>query len=286
MNQMLKHAMKHQYAIPQFNMNGLSWLRAILNTAEKKQAPVIIGTTDKIADQLGGFRLLAQSFQTMKEELNISVPTILHLDHGQSVDRCLEAVDAGYDSVMYDGSKMSIDENIINTKKVVEYAHSKDVTVEAEVGSVGGTEDGIYSDMLYADLNECARLVQESGADNLAPALGSVHGKYRGEPNLGFREMEELRRKISYVPFVLHGASGISDADLKKAIEFGHCKINYNTELNIAWAEATRNLLIEDKQVFAPMDIMRPGEQAIEKVVENILERTGAADMAELSMEK
>ncbi|GAB3056618.1 6-phospho-5-dehydro-2-deoxy-D-gluconate aldolase [Salinicoccus sesuvii] len=271
----LDDAFDKSYAVPQFNMNGMIWLETILKTAEECQAPVIVGTTDRIVDTLGGFRLLVQTFRVMKEELNITVPAVLHLDHGQSVERCLQAIDAGYDSVMFDGSSLDIEQNIKSTRQVVEYAHQNGVPVEAEVGSIGGTEDGVYSDMMYADLNDCLRLVKETGLDNLAPALGSVHGRYQGEPNLGFKEMEQLRSHTN-VPFVLHGASGIGDAELKQAISYGHAKINYNTELNIAWSDALRNVLNDNPELYAPLEILQPSKEAMSVTIEKILKRTGA----------
>lgn len=279
MSNLLDEAFKKEYAVPQFNMNGLIWLESILKTAEKCRAPVIVGTTDKIVDQLGGFNLLAQVFKAMKKDLKITVPAVLHLDHGQTVERCLEAVDAGYDSVMYDGSKLPIEENVKNTKRVVEYAHRHGVTVEAEVGSVGGTEDGIYSDLSYADQSECIQLTIETGIDSLAPALGSVHGRYKGEPNLGFTEMALLRESLD-IPFVLHGASGISDDDLQKAISYGHAKINYNTELNIAWSDALRNVLNGNQDLYAPMEILKPSKEALNAVIEEVIKRTGAFQKA------
>lgn len=271
----LDDAFENHYAVPQFNMNGTIWLDTILKTAEECQAPVIVGTTDRIVDELGGFDLLVQTFNTLKKEMGITVPSVLHLDHGQSIESCFKAIDAGYDSVMFDGSSLPIEENIEKTKKVVDYAKRKGVTVEGEVGSVGGTEDGIYSDMLYADIDECLSLVKETGINSLAPALGSVHGKYKGEPDLGFHEMEKLRQSTS-VPFVLHGASGISNDDLKKAISYGHAKINYNTELNIAWSNALRKVLNSDPELYAPMDIIKPSKEAMSDVIKDIFKRTGA----------
>nr|WP_244504375.1 class II fructose-bisphosphate aldolase [Salibacterium halotolerans] len=279
MYNILDEAFEKRYAVPQFNMNGLIWMEAILKTAEKCRAPVIVGTTDKIVDQLGGFRLLAHTFHVMKEELGITVPAVLHLDHGQAVERCYAAIDAGYDSVMFDGSKMPIEDNIAYTQKVVEYAHANDVTVEAEVGSVGGSEDGISSELLYADPNECIRLADETGVDSLAPALGSVHGKYQGEPNLGFLQMEELRKAID-IPFVLHGASGISNDELEQTISYGHAKINYNTELNIAWSNALRHKLMEERELYNPMEILKPSKEALNQTTEKVLKRTGAYQRA------
>ena len=271
----LKDAMKNNYAVPQINANGILWLETTLKTAEKCQSPVIIATTDAVIDKLGGFKFFVSMYRNLKEELKITVPTILHFDHSQSVERCIEAVDAGYDSVMFDGSTMSIEENIAKTKQVVDYAKPRGVMVEAEVGSVGGIEDGVESTMMYADLNECLNLIKDTGVDCLAPALGSVHGRYKGEPNLGFEEMAELREETS-VPFALHGASGISDEDLKKAISYGHAKINYNTEINIAWSDALRKVLNADESVYAPMQIQDPAKEAMSEVIEAIFKRTGA----------
>lgn len=275
----LEDAMKKSYAVPQINVNGMLWLEIALKTAEKSRAPVIIATTDAVIDKLGGFKFFAEMYKTLREELNITVPTVLHFDHSQSVERCFEAVDAGYDSVMFDGSNMPIEENIAKTKQVVDYAKPRGVIVEAEVGSVGGIEDGVKSKMKYADLNECLALVEKTGVDSLAPALGSVHGRYKGEPDLGFEEMAELRGRTS-VPFVLHGASGISDEDMKKAISYGHAKINYNTEINIAWSQALREVLNADKNVYAPMEIQQPAKEAMSEVIEEIFKRTDAYNQA------
>lgn len=275
MYNILDDAYEKKYAVPQINMNGTIWLEAILKTAEKCKAPVIIGTTDRIVDKLGGFRFIVNAFQIMKEELNITIPVVLHLDHGQTIERCFQAIDAGYDSVMYDGSSLSIEENIEKTRRVVAYAARNHITVEAEVGSIGGSEDGMTSEMMYADKNECVRIAHETGINSLAPALGSVHGRYKGEPNLGFEAMKELR-KLTDIPFVLHGASGISNEDLRKAISFGHAKINYNTELNIAWSDALRKILNENTQLYAPMEILDPSKKAIEDVITDIFKRTQA----------
>jgi len=275
MYNILDDAYEKKYAVPQINMNGTIWLEAILKTAEKCKAPVIIGTTDRIVDKLGGFRFIVNAFQIMKEELNITIPVVLHLDHGQTIERCFQAIDAGYDSVMYDGSSLSIEENIEKTRRVVAYAARNHITVEAEVGSIGGSEDGMTSEMMYADKNECVRIAHETGINSLAPALGSVHGRYKGEPNLGFEAMKELR-KLTDIPFVLHGGSGISNEDLRKAISFGHAKINYNTELNIAWSDALRKILNENTQLYAPMEILDPSKKAIEDVITDIFKRTQA----------
>jgi 6-phospho-5-dehydro-2-deoxy-D-gluconate aldolase len=200
------------------------------------------------------------------EEKKITVPVALHLDHGNSVERCKEAIDAGYTSVMIDGSHYSIEENIAMTKQVTDYARRHGVTVEAEVGTVGGNEDGLIGGINYADPQECLRLVQETNIDALAAALGSVHGPYQGEPKLGFAEMEEIS-ELTNVPLVLHGGSGIPLHQIHKAIELGHAKINVNTECLQAWAKAVRNVLEKDKEVYDARAILTPGKEAVKETV-------------------
>src|SRR5699024_7875404 len=218
------------------NINGLVWIEGILKAAEKQQSPIIIGTTDKNIEYLGGYQFILDTIKNKAKAMKVTIPILIHLDHGLSVENCKYAVDAGYDSVMFDGSSLPIEENIKQTKEVVEYAHQKGVFVEGEVGAVGGEEDGLTGEVKYADIDECIDLVKETELDTLAPALGSVHGKYQGEPDLGFEEMNMIRNKVD-VPLVLHGASGISNFDLQRAIKLGHAKINFNTEINMSWTK-------------------------------------------------
>ncbi|WP_099221771.1 class II fructose-1,6-bisphosphate aldolase [Listeria costaricensis] len=277
MTHLLKDAEKNGYAVGQFNINGLIWAQAILRTAERLKSPVIIASSDRIVDYLGGFKTIAQMVDALMKEMNITIPVVLHLDHGQTVERCIAAVDAGYSSVMYDGSHLPIEENIRNTKKVADYAHAKFVSVEAEVGSVGGMEDGLVGGIKYADLHECVRLVEETQIDALAAALGSVHGKYQGEPVLGFDEMQAIRAAID-IPLVLHGASGIPLAQLKKAIAYGHAKININTECNLAWRQALQETMEENLEVFEPRALLLPSITAIERVVEEKMTEFGSTN--------
>lgn len=270
MNTFIHKAMKEHYAIPQINVNGLIWIECILKVAEKTRSPIILGTTDKIIDFLGGYDFICKTIRNKIESMNITVPVIIHLDHGLTVEGCKKAVDAGYDSVMFDGSKLPIEENIELTKKVVDYAHKNNVIVEGEVGAIGGNEDGVIGNVQYAKLDDCINLAQKSHIDTLAPALGSVHGKYKGEPNLGFEEMKEIQETID-IPLVLHGASGISDEDLVKAIKLGHAKINFNTEINIAWSNELREVLTNDTSLFNPQQILNPSKKAIEQTVESII---------------
>ncbi|MEZ0118628.1 UNVERIFIED_ORG: 6-phospho-5-dehydro-2-deoxy-D-gluconate aldolase [Heyndrickxia coagulans] len=266
MKEMLAAAKDGQYAVGAFNMNSFQWVEAILEAAEEEQSPVIVASSDRLVDHLGGFKTIAAMVYRIVEEKNITVPVSLHLDHGKSVERCKEAIDAGYTSVMIDGSHLPIDENIKMTKEVTDYARLHGVSVEAEVGTVGGNEDGMIGGIRYADPGECLRMVKETGIDALAAALGSVHGPYQGEPKLGFAEMKEIAA-LTNVPLVLHGGSGIPDYQIRKAIELGHAKINVNTECMQAWAKAVRHVLNHDKELYDVRAILSPGKEAVKQTV-------------------
>ncbi|WP_426401880.1 class II fructose-1,6-bisphosphate aldolase [Mammaliicoccus lentus] len=272
MNSFIQKAKQEHYAIPQINVNGLIWIESILKAAEETRSPIILGTTDKVIEFLGGYQFICSTIKNKIKAMDITIPVIIHLDHGLTVENCKKAVDAGYDSVMFDGSKLSIDENIKQTKEVVDYSHKNNVIVEGEVGAIGGNEDGIIGTVKYADLDDCINLAKEAKLDTLAPALGSVHGKYQGEPDLGFTEMEEIQKAID-IPLVLHGASGISDEDLLKAIHLGHAKINFNTEINIAWSNQIRQTLTEDVSLFNPQQILNPSKEAIIETVKSIIHK-------------
>ncbi|GAB1613810.1 6-phospho-5-dehydro-2-deoxy-D-gluconate aldolase [Mammaliicoccus lentus] len=272
MNSFIQKAKQEHYAIPQINVNGLIWIESILKAAEETRSPIILGTTDKVIEFLGGYQFICSTIKNKIKAMDITIPVIIHLDHGLTVENCKKAVDAGYDSVMFDGSKLSIDENIKQTKEVVDYAHKNNVIVEGEVGAIGGNEDGIIGTVKYADLDDCINLAKEAKLDTLAPALGSVHGKYQGEPDLGFTKMEEIQKAID-IPLVLHGASGISDEDLLKAIHLGHAKINFNTEINIAWSNQIRQTLNEDVSLFNPQQILNPSKEAIIETVKSIIHK-------------
>ncbi|WGU94187.1 class II fructose-1,6-bisphosphate aldolase [Paenibacillus dendritiformis] len=279
MTEMLQRALKENYAVGQFNINGLLWVQAILQAAEEVRSPVILAASDRLIEYLGGFATIASMVKTVKEELEITVPVALHLDHGTSFSRCVQAIDAGFSSVMYDGSHLPIQDNIANTHKVTAYAHAHGVSVEAEVGSVGGMEDGLVGGIRYADQSECERLVREAGVDALAPALGSVHGKYQGEPVLGFKEMQAIAEAVR-IPLVLHGASGIPLPQLKRAIDLGHAKVNYNTELVTAWAEAVRTVMEENPSLCEPRAIMKPAKEALIAKVKEKIKELGSAGKA------
>ncbi|MDK7753141.1 ketose-bisphosphate aldolase [Staphylococcus ureilyticus] len=270
MNRIIQKAKEEHYAIPQINANGLIWIECILKAAEVTRSPIIIGTTDKVIEFLGGYQFICSTIKNKIKAMDVTIPVIVHLDHGLTVENCKQAVDAGYDSVMFDGSKLPIEENIKQTKAVVDYAHKNNVIVEGEVGAIGGNEDGIIGNVKYANLDDCLRLAQETHLDTLAPALGSVHGKYQGEPDLGFTEMKAIQEAID-IPLVLHGASGISDEDLLKAIHLGHAKINFNTEINIAWSNQLRQTLNQDKSLFNPQQILNPSKEAMVETIQSII---------------
>ncbi|WAH44618.1 class II fructose-1,6-bisphosphate aldolase [Alicyclobacillus fastidiosus] len=279
MKDMLLQAKEGHYAVGQFNMNNFQWVQAILQAAEEEQAPVILAASDRLVDYLGGFKTIVVAVSALLEEMEITVPVALHLDHGSSVDRCKKAIDAGFSSVMIDGSHYSIEENIEMTKQVVDYALPKQVSVEAEVGMVGGMEDGLIGGIQYADPDECVELVQKTGVDALAAALGSVHGQYIGEPKLGFAEMKHISDQVK-VPLVLHGGSGIPLSHIQKAIRFGHAKINVNTECLQAWTKAVRQLLENDPNVYDPRTILTPGKEAIVQTVKTKMRDFGTSGQA------
>lgn len=266
MKEMLQEAKKGGYAVGQYNINGLEFAQAFLQAAEEERAPIILASSDRLVDYLGGFNTVSAMVNALIKELNITVPVTLHLDHGMSVARCKQAIDAGYTSVMIDGSHSSIEENIAMTKEVVAYAGEKGVSVEAEVGTVGGQEDGMVGGIQYADIEECVRIVEEAGIDALAAALGSVHGPYQGEPQLGFSEMKEISEKTD-VPLVLHGGSGIPAHQLQRAIELGHAKINVNTESIQAWTKSVRETLSQNPDVYEPRLILLPAIEAVKDAV-------------------
>ncbi len=243
--EMLIKAKKGKYAVAQININNLEWAKATLEVAQENKSPIILGVTSGAAKYMGGFKTVVKMVEGLIEELKIKVPVAIHLDHGSSVKIAKEAIDAGFTSVMYDGSEDPIKKNVLDTKKVVEYAAKKNVSVEAEVGTVGGTEDGVTGGVNYASLEQC-EMIAKAGIDFLAASLGSVHGDYVGEPNLGFNEMAEYS-KATDLPLVLHGGSGIPEAMIKKAIAAGEAKINVNTELQQEFAKGIRKYIEENK---------------------------------------
>lgn len=276
MGEMLLKAKEGKYAVGHFNVNSYQWAEAILAAAEEEESPVIVASSDRLIDYLGGFKTIATMVNRIIEQKGITVPVALHLDHGQSVEHCKAAIDAGYTSVMLDGSHLPIEENISLTKEVKSYAAQYGVSVEAEIGSVGGQEDGMIGGIMYANPEECLRIVNEAGIDALAAALGSVHGPYQGEPKLGFAEMKQIS-DLTDIPLVLHGGSGIPGYQLKKAIELGHAKINVNTECLQAWTKAVRQVLENDSHVYDARAILIPGMEAVKETVKAKIREFGSS---------
>ena len=283
MVEMLKKAHEGHYAVGQFNINNLEWVSAILDECQALKAPVILGVSEGAIKYMGGCKTIVGLVEGYIEENNITVPVALHVDHGSSFEVCKKAIDAGFTSVMIDASHHPLEENIQLTKQVVDYAHAHGASVEAELGHVGGQEDNVVSQgVLYADKDECLRLVKETGIDALAPALGSVHGPYHGEPKLGFKEMQEINELVG-IPLVLHGGSGIPDFQLKMAIDRGTCKINVNTENQQAFAAIVRNICAttDPEKVYDPRKILGPAKQGIRDVVKAKCEVFGCIGKAE-----
>lgn len=280
MTEMLHKALQEKYAVGQFNINNLEWTQAILAAAEEERSPVILGVSEGAARYMGGFKTVVNIVQGLMWDMNITVPVAIHLDHGSSFEKCKAAIDAGFTSVMIDASHYPFDENVKITSEVVEYAHARGVSVEAELGIVGGQEDDTMGEgIIYADPKECEELVKRTGIDCLAPALGSVHGPYKGEPKLGFAEMEMIR-DLTGIPLVLHGGTGIPTEQIQLAISLGTSKINVNTENQIAFTKSVRELLAKDEKVYDPRKIIGPGREAVKETVIRKMREFGSSGKA------
>lgn len=272
--EMLDKAYENGYGIGQFNINNLEWTKAILETCEEKKSAVILGVSEGAAKYMGGFNVVAKMVEGLDKDLNITVPVALHLDHG-SYEGAKKALEAGFTSIMFDGSSLPIDENIEKTKEIVELCHSKNVSVEAEVGGIGGEEDGVVSAGELADPEECKK-VASLGVDFLAAGIGNIHGVYPDDwQGLNFERLEEIKDAVGKIPLVLHGGTGIPEEQVKKAIERGVSKININTECQIVFTEATRKYFEDGKDKvgkgFDPRKVLKPGYEAIkDKVREKI----------------
>lgn len=265
--EMLIKALKEGYAVGHFDIHNLEWVQAVLGGAEEEKSPVILGVTEGAVRYLGGYSVAVAMVKALMKEMNITVPVALHLDHGSSVENCKAAIDAGFTSVMIDASRLPFAENVKLTEQVVEYAHERGVSVEAEVGSIGGKEDDVVSEgSIYADPKDCEMLVKLTGIDLLAPALGSVHGPYKGEPKLGFEEMKEISQTIS-IPLVLHGASGLPSEQIKKSISLGTAKINVNADNHLAFTKTVRDILNQDSEVYDASKYVSLGREAVKETV-------------------
>lgn len=277
--EMVQNAKKEGYAIPHFNINNLEWARYILEACEIEKSPVILGVSESAVSYIGGYDVVYHMVMALLLDLKITVPVSLHLDHGKSPSSCKRAIDAGFSSVMIDASLDSLEDNIRKTKEVSDYAHIKNVSVEAEVGAVGTEENGVAFEFMYAKVEDCLSLTKNTNIDFLASALGSVHGIYKGEPKLDFDRMIEISRQTK-IPLVLHGGTGIPDMMIKKAIDSGVHKININTELQIAWSEAVRKYLQEHREIYDPRKIIGAGEKAIKDCVRTKIALLGSQGRA------
>lgn len=269
-NEMLMKAKKEHYAVPQFNINNLEWTKYILEACRDLNVPVILGVSEGAAKHMGGFNVVSAMVRELVKSLNIELPVCIHLDHGSSKEICIQAIDAGFTSVMIDASRYDIEENIRITKEVVDYAHSKGISVEAEVGHIGGTEDNVSSTSTNATLEDCKELYDNTGIDSIAPALGSVHGFYKGEPNLDFDTMRIINENLP-IPLVLHGGTGIPEDKIAKAISCGISKININTDLQAVWSDAVRKRLEEDKKIYDPRKVIGSGETAMKERIKELV---------------
>ncbi|MGM9849148.1 MAG: class II fructose-1,6-bisphosphate aldolase [Bacilli bacterium] len=264
--EILEKAKQGNYAVPHFNINNLEWTRYILEEMQELNSDVILGVSEGAIKYMGGVNVVANLVKSLIKDLNIQIDVVLHLDHGSSFEICQKCIDAGFTSVMIDASHYPLLENINITKRVVEYAHSKNVTVEAEIGQIGGSEDDMEGKNYNAKLEDVITLVNSTHIDSIAPALGSVHGLYKGKPNLDFITMKKISENVS-IPLVLHGGTGIPDNLIQEAIRNGINKININTELQIAWASEVRKFLKENETAYDPRKVITSGEKAIKKVV-------------------
>ena len=281
--EMLKKAKAGHYAVGQFNINNLEWTKAILLTAEEMKSPVILGVSEGAGKYMTGFKTVAAMVRAMDESLGITVPVALHLDHGtyEGAKTCIEA---GFSSIMFDGSHYEIEENVAKTTELVKLAHDHGLSIEAEVGAIGGEEDGVIGAGECADPDECKRIA-DLGVDMLAAGIGNIHGIYpENWEGLSFETLDAIQRKTGEMPLVLHGGSGIPNEMIKKAITLGVSKVNVNTECQLVFAAATREYIEagKDKQGkgYDPRKLLAPGTEAIKAEVKAKIELFGSANKA------
>ena len=280
---MLKDAKAGKYAVGHFNINNLEWTKAILLTAQELNSPVILGVSDGAGKYMCGFKTVTAMVDAMVDELGITVPVALHLDHG-SYEGALKCIEAGFSSVMFDGSHYGIEENIEKTKEIIALAHSKGISVEAEVGAIGGEEDGVIGGGEVADPNEC-KMIADLGVDMLAAGIGNIHGKYPANwKGLRFDVLANIQELTGEMPLVLHGGTGIPADMIKEAISLGVSKINVNTECQLAFADATRKYIEAGKDLegkgFDPRKLLAPGFEAIKATVKEKMELFGSVNKA------
>ena len=282
--EMLQKAKAGHYAVGQFNINNLECTKAILTAAEETKSPVILGVSEGAGKYMCGYKTVVGMVNGMLEEMNITVPVALHLDHG-SYDGCMKCIEAGFSSVMFDGSHYPIEENVAKTKELVAICAEKGLSLEAEVGAIGGEEDGVVGMGECADPNEC-KMVADLGVDFLAAGIGNIHGKYPANwQGLSFETLDAIQQLTGDLPLVLHGGTGIPDDMIKRAIDLGVSKINVNTECQLVFAEATRKYIEAGKDLegkgFDPRKLLKPGAEAIVAKVKEKMELFGSVGKAE-----
>ncbi len=281
--QMMADALKGKYAVGAFNINNLEWTKAILLTAQENNSPVMLGVSEGAGKYMGGFKTVVGMVKGMIEELDITVPVSIHLDHG-SYEGAKKAMEAGFTSVMFDGSHYEIDENVEKTKEIIAIAGAQGITVEAEVGAIGGEEDGVVGDGEMADPNEC-KMIADLGVTMLAAGIGNIHGKYPANwTGLNFDILAKIKDITGDMPLVLHGGTGIPVDMIKEAISLGVTKINVNTECQLTFAAATRKYIEDGKDLegkgYDPRKILAPGFEAIKATVKEKMEIFGSIDKA------
>lgn len=260
--QLLKKAQKEKYAVPHFNINNLEWCKYILEECNDNKSPVIISVSEKTVDYMGGYKTVVDIIKDMHEYYKINIPVVIHLDHAKSIESCINAINAGFTSIMYDGSVLGINLNIENLKKVCEYAKKYGVSVEGEVGVTNNNN----VDVAYTSIGDCISICKNTSIDSLAPSIGNVHGIYKGIPKINLKLVEEISNKTN-IPLVLHGASFIPDETIEKLINIGVSKININTELQDEWAKEVRNFLNINKNEIDPKKIISSGEKNIKNKI-------------------
>lgn len=280
---MLEKAKAGHYAVGQFNINNLEWTKSVLLTAQELNSPVILGVSEGAGKYMTGFKTVAAMVKAMDEELGITVPVALHLDHG-TYEGCYKCIKAGFTSIMFDGSHYPIEENVAKTTELVNVAHALGLSIEAEVGSIGGEEDGVVGAGECADPDEC-KMVADLGVDMLAAGIGNIHGKYpENWAGLSFDTLDAIQQKTGVMPLVLHGGTGIPEDMIKKAIDLGVSKINVNTECQLSFQEATRKYIEEGKDLqgkgFDPRKLLAPGAEAIRATVKEKMELFGSIGKA------
>ena len=280
---MLQKAKAGHYAVGHFNINNLEWTKAILQTAQELNSPVILGVSEGAGKYMCGYKTIVGMVNGMLENLKITVPVALHLDHG-SYEGALQCIEAGFSSVMFDGSHYPIEENVEKTKELVRITREKGISLEAEVGAIGGEEDGVIGAGECADPNEC-KMIADLGVTMLAAGIGNIHGKYPANwPGLSFDTLAAVQEKTGTMPLVLHGGTGIPADMIRKAISLGVCKINVNTECQLSFAAATRKYIEEGKDLqgkgFDPRKLLAPGFEAIKETVKEKMELFGSVNKA------